>query len=91
MQCYINVTGGGVDYNSGPYSVILPAGFIILPFSVMIYNDTILENDESFILTIDPSSTPDGVSDGQATVTIVDDDSECSLHIACFQIQNLHQ
>ena len=35
-----------------------------------------LEDNEIFTLTIDPSSTPDGVSGGQATVTIVDDDSE---------------
>jgi len=42
----------------------------------VIYSDNMLEDNEIFTLTIDPSSTPDGVSGGQATVTIVDDDSE---------------
>ena len=67
-------TGGGVDYDSGPYIVIFPAGEISVYLDVPIHNDNILEDDKNFTLTIDPSSTPDGVSGGPATVTIVDND-----------------
>ncbi len=46
-----------------------------VPFDIPIYDDNILEGNESFILTISPSSLPTGVTvgdPGQATVTIVD-------------------
>ena len=66
-----------MDYDSGPYTVILPAGVTIVSFDVPINDDMILEDDESLILTINPSSLPTGVivgTPGQATVTIVDND-----------------
>ena len=53
---------------------MFPSGVISVQFSFLIYNDEIFEDDKYFTLTIDPSSTPNGVSGGQATVTIVDDD-----------------
>ena len=71
---FFNNTGGGVDYNSGPYTVILPAGLTSALFDIAVYNDTILEDDENFTLTINSSSAPDGISGGQATVIIMDDD-----------------
>ena len=74
-----NVTGGGVDYDSGPYTVTFTAGITMASFNVSINDDNILENDEDFILTIMSGTLPDGVTrdgDGQATVTIVDDDGE---------------
>ena len=73
-----NVTGG-VDYDSGPYSVTFTVGITMASFNVSINDDNILENDEDFILTIMRGTLPDGVTrdgDGQATVTIVDDDGE---------------
>ena len=48
-----------------------------LPFNVSILDDNIFEEDESFILTIDPSSLPCSLSvgnHGQATVTILEDE-----------------
>ena len=69
-----NATGGGVDYDSGPYTVTFLAGEIHALLNVLIHNDAVLENDEIFTLTIDPSSTPDSVSGSQAIVTIVDND-----------------
>ena len=67
-----------MDYGSGPYTVTFPAGATSVPFNVSINDDTILEGDEDFMLTIDPSSLPPtGVTVGspdQATVTIVDDE-----------------
>ena len=59
---------------SEAYNVTFPAGVTSVSFSFPIINDNILEDDENFILTIDPSSAPDDVNGGQATVTIVDDD-----------------
>ena len=52
------------------------------PFNVSILDDKILEEDENFILSIDPSSLPCSVTIGnynQATVTILED--ECKLII----------
>ena len=49
-----------------------------LTFSIT--DDNILEDDETFTLTFDQSSLPNGVvvvDPSQVTVTIVDDDGEC--------------
>ena len=70
------VLGGGIDYDTGPYTIMFPAGVTSVQFSFSIYDDAIFEDDKYFTLTIDPSSTPNGVSVGQARVNIVDDDRE---------------
>ena len=72
-----NVTGGGVDYYSGPYNVIIPAGVTSVPFGVPITDDNILEDDETFTLTIIRALLPDRVTRGSiglATVFLVDND-----------------
>ena len=72
-----HVAGGGVDYTSGPYAVTIPAGMTSVTFNVSITDDNILEVNENFVLTIDPSSLPTCVTHGNlghATVTILDDD-----------------
>ena len=66
-----------MDYTSGPYTVTFPAGQTTATFDVPINDDNILEGNENFILTIDGTSLPTGItrgSPGEATVTIVDDD-----------------
>ena len=67
-----------MDYISGPYTVTFPAGMTRVPFNIPINNDDILEGNENFMLTIDPTSLPPtGVTVGtpdQAIVTIVDND-----------------
>ena len=73
-----NVTGG-VDYNSGPYTVTLTAGMTMASFNVPINDDDILENDEDFTLSIRSDTLPNRVTrlgSGRSTVTIVDVDSE---------------
>ena len=68
-----------MDYTSGPYTVTIPTGQTTATFNVPINDDDILEGDENFILTIDETSLPTGVTRGtpaEATVTIVDDDRE---------------
>ena len=71
------MTGGGVDYYSGPYSGIIPAEEKVGFFSVSINDDNILEGNERFNLTINSSSLPDRVivtNLNQATMIIEDDD-----------------
>ncbi|XP_065899383.1 adhesion G-protein coupled receptor V1-like [Dysidea avara] len=70
-------TGGGVDYSSGPYNVTIPAGQTRIPFDVPINDDKVFEEDEEFLLTIDQSSSLNGVIIGRrdkAVVTILDND-----------------
>ena len=71
---YYLITGGGVDYNSVLYNVTFSAGATNVSFDVIINNDTILENNETFNLTIIGDSLPENVTVGkisQTTVTIV--------------------
>ena len=78
MHAFMHYTAvRGEDYNSGPYYVTLPAGITHLSFNISILDDKMLEEDENFILTIDPSSLPCSVSVGNhnpATVTILEDE-----------------
>ena len=72
-----NVTGGGVDYDSGPYTVTFLAGVISASVSVPIKNDSILEDDEDFMVTIMTGPLPVGVTrgiPGRTTVNILDND-----------------
>ena len=74
---------GGSDYNSGPYDVTFPAGQTNATFDIPIINDNILERNENFSLTIIVmKSLPRNVTTNviaQATVTIIDNDSECLM------------
>ena len=78
MQHIINVIGGGTDYTSGPYTVTFFANSTTVSFDVSINNDNILESDETFILTIDPTSLPSNVAVdiSNSTVTIMDDEGK---------------
>ena len=71
--------GGGEDYESGPYTVTIPAKATTAQFNVTINDDDILEGNETFNLTIMASSLPSRIDIGnpaQATVTIVDNDGK---------------
>ena len=71
------LTGGGVDYNSVLYNITFPAGVINVSLNVAVINDTVLETNETFNLTIVGDSLPPNVTLGendQTTVTIVNDD-----------------
>ena len=81
-----HITGGGVDYDSGPFTVTFPVGVTSVSFDIPINNNNILEVDEDFTLTIVHGTLPNGVtrgSIGQATVTIMDDDSEKFIYTLC--------
>ena len=74
-----HVTGGGVDYNSGPYTVTFTAGQTTALLNIPINDDNIFEDDETFRLTIDPSSLPSRVMLlplCRLNGTIVDNDCE---------------
>ena len=71
--------GGGVDYNSGPYTVQFDVGVTRSLFHVSINDDDILESDETFNLNINPSSLPNRVTideHNQTAVTILDNDGK---------------
>ena len=71
--------GGGVDYNSGPYTVSFNAGAKIVLFDIVIINDNIQENDEIFNLSINALSLPNNVTigdPGQTTITILANDGK---------------
>ena len=73
-----------MDYTSGPYTVTFPAGHTTATFNIPITDDMISEGDENFMLTINSSSLPDGVTrgdPGEATVAIVDNDRKCNILI----------
>ena len=82
--CYLIITGGG-DYESGPFSIRIPAGEISVGFNISIIDsNNIFEMNETFSLTIDPSSLPNRVYQQlncMLTVTIVDDDGEHDSYI----------
>ena len=74
-------TGGGVDYDSGPYTVTFPAGQTRASFDVPINDDNILEDDESFHLSIVNITTLfisriSASGRTQTTIIIMDNDSK---------------
>ena len=76
---YLQITGGGVDYDSGPYTVTFSAGETRAPFNISINNDNIFEMNENFALTINGSSLPTGVTvstPNETIVTIIDNEGK---------------
>jgi len=71
-------TTGGVDYRSGPYSVVLSAGTQSVSFNISVFDDNILEYNETFniAITIDDPTLSDRISTDTTTVIIVDNDRE---------------
>ena len=64
-----------MDYTSGPYTVMFPAGQTTATFNVPITDNMILEGNENFMLTINqtlPTNVTRGTP-GEATVIIYDD------------------
>ena len=75
------VLGEGIDFISGPYTVKIPTNVKMVSFSIVITNDSLKENNETFRLVIDPYSLPNGVVVGtpdKPTITIVDT-TKCKL------------
>ena len=88
---------GNRDYIFSPsrQNVTFQNGQTSVQVSYRIIDDSIVEDNEKFILSIDPSSLPSSVSLGspsQATVTIQDDDSKwcCIISQYFINIVNHH-
>ena len=80
----VHLTAGDDYTGSGPFYITFPAGHDNVTFMILITNDDVVENTETFTLSINPSSLPSGVTIGdpsQATVTIIDDDSKYSEYV----------
>ena len=80
------ISGGGVDYVSGPYTVIFPAGNTSSSFDISITVDNLVELNETIDLTIQSTSLPTGasVSDpSQATVIIMNSDRKLNVIAFC--------
>ena len=79
-----------MDYDSGPYVIIIAAGVTHASFNISLSDDIIFENDENFMLTINSSSLPSNITvgdPGQVTVTIVDNDGKKSdVHLVIIQV-----
>ena len=77
ILCFI-IKGGGVDYNSGPYTVTFPIRSANASFDITIIDDNVFEFDEMFSISI--TSITNGHIVGTpavATVTIIDTTSKC--------------
>ena len=82
QQILCTLCVGGSDYVSGRYTIVIPAGQVIVPFDVAIINDTLLEKNENFDLIILAGLLPnriDRVIPGKTTVTIIDDDGRSMM------------
>ena len=76
------IVGNNEDYDSGPYSVTIPAGNRSVVFDVSIIDDNMLEMNETFELSIQSTSLPSKVflsrtsrNPSMATVYILDNTS----------------
>ena len=71
------MTGGGIDYEGGPYTVTISAGETSSSLNISINDDNILEENETFVLNI---SLHDNCvvlgSPSETTVTIVANDGK---------------
>ncbi|XP_065909619.1 uncharacterized protein [Dysidea avara] len=68
---------GGVDYDSGPYTVTFPAGVTKATLNIPIKGDHVLDENQNFSLTLNSLSLPNNVTIGnhyQAVVTIKEND-----------------
>ena len=75
----IIVAAGGDDYDSGPYTITIPAGMTSAALDVEIVDDNVIERNETFYVAILTRSLPNGVvvgSPGQAQVTILNNNGK---------------
>lgn len=72
-----NLSGGSIDYNSGPYTVNFPIGSTNSSFDIMVYNDNVFEDNETFNVSINSITNGHVVgTPGVVAVTIIDTTSK---------------
>ena len=87
MYAYVGGYNRRYDYNYGAKYVRIPAGATNASFFVTIYDDDIIESNETFRLTVSPQSLPHYVHYGSinsTTVTIVDEQSKQLMYIRTY-------
>ena len=71
MHC--DDTGGGIDYDAEEYDVTFPIGFTNASLDISINDDGLLENDETFRVSIHSVTNNHSIGiPGEAIVTILD-------------------
>lgn len=95
INCYhsitnYNITGGGIDYTSGPYSVNFPVGSTNASFDIKINNDRVLEEDEVFNISINSITNGHIVGIPKvAAVTIIDTNSKYFISSSIIHLYNM--
>ena len=68
------------DFNPGPFNVTFPAEMTTASFDVPITDDSMFEGNETFTVTIVPSTLPSRVVQGaDCVVTVTIDDEDCKF------------
>ena len=80
LSSHQNTATSGTDFTAGPYTVSIPAGQTRGTVSIQTTQDSVLEQDEDFDVSITGASPATTVgSRGRATITIEDDEYEVDL------------
>ena len=82
---YHHIFTGDRDYEEGPYYVTIPKGERSADYCIGIMNDTILEDDEVFIIRINKVGDVVLMKPVETRVTILDDEcKQCmSVYTLC--------
>ena len=82
----INIVTGNMDYQLRPFSLTFTASVNAIPVTVVLIDDNIFEGNETFTLTIDPSSLPNNVmvtQPSEVVVVILDNNDGRCIIKAC--------
>ena len=80
LSSHQNTATSGTDFTAGPYTVSIPAGQTRGTVSIQTTQDSVLEGDEDFDVSITGASPATTVgSRGRATITIEDDEYTVDL------------
>ena len=78
-----NIVTGNMDYQRRLFALTFTASVNAIPVTVVLIDDDIFEGNETFTLTIDPSSLPNDVMIAQPkeVVVLISDDNDGKLVI----------
>ena len=87
MPLTLSSTAGSDYHDPVVTTVTFGDGVTSVSYPVPILNDNVIEDTETFTVTLNTSESYVNIADGTATVTILDDDSElfyCSMQRRIF-------
>lgn len=76
----------GQDYTASSGTVIFPAGLVTRTFTIPLLNDTLLEGDETFFVTLSAPVNGVIVGTNPLTVTITDDEEPAQISFAAASV-----